>query len=72
MKNSSSTFKNRTISIDVAEGEDNKKSTNINVLLNRVRIDQKKRKKKKDIFFCISFFSTDIIWNNNILINLHS
>ena len=53
MKNSSSTFKNRTISIDLAEGEDNKKSTNINVLLNRVRIDQKKEKRKK-IFFSAS------------------
>ena len=53
MKNSSSTFKNRTISIDVAEGEDNKKSTKINVLLNRVRIDQKKEKRKK-IFFSAS------------------
>ena len=50
MKNSSSTFKNRTISIDVAEGEDNKKSTNINVLLNRVK-NEKKNESMKKLYF---------------------
>jgi hypothetical protein len=47
VKNLFSTIKNRTVT---SYSTDNKKSTNINVLLNRVRIDQKKEKRKKILF----------------------
>ena len=50
MKNSLSTLKNKTISEYSSDDIANKKSTNINVLLNRVRVDQKREKRKKILF----------------------
>ena len=50
MKNSSSILKNKTTSSYITDNEANKKSTNINVLLNRVRVDQKREKRKKILF----------------------
>ena len=50
MKNSFSTLKNKTTSSDIIDDNPNKKCTNINVLLNRVRIDQKREKRKKILF----------------------
>ncbi len=50
MKNSLSTLKNKTISKYSSDDIANKKSTNINVLLNRVRVDQKREKRKKILF----------------------
>tara|TARA_B100001540_G_C15510849_1_gene507958 strand:+ start:399 stop:599 length:201 start_codon:yes stop_codon:yes gene_type:complete len=50
VKNSFSTVKSKNISGQAADNEGTKKSTNINVLLNRVRIDQKNEKRKKILF----------------------
>ena len=52
MKNSISSIKNRvTDSPATLDGNSNEiKSTNINVLLNRVKLDQKKESRKKIIF----------------------
>ena len=51
MKNLLSSVKTKMISKYVSNDDLNKsKSTNINVLLNRVRIDQKREKIKKIIF----------------------
>ena len=50
MKNSLSSVKNKIISRHTVNDETNKKSTNINVLLNRVRVDQKREKRKKILF----------------------
>ena len=52
MKNSVSTINKKTISSREVENEklDQIKSTNINVLLNRVKLDQKKESRKKIIF----------------------
>ena len=49
MKNSLSLFKNRIIKKDNLEDRSShdSKSTNINVLLNRVKLDQKKEHRKK-------------------------
>ena len=50
MKNSISSVKNETNSKYKIDEEKKVKSTNINVLLNRVRIDQKKERTKKILF----------------------
>ena len=52
MKNSFASFKNRVIQkySTVEESLNDNKSTNINVLLNRVKLDQKKEKRKKLLF----------------------
>tara|TARA_B100001057_G_scaffold94440_1_gene90903 strand:+ start:952 stop:1158 length:207 start_codon:yes stop_codon:yes gene_type:complete len=52
VKNSLSSIKNRFISKYKYEADnlDEGKSTNINVLLNRVKLDQKKESKKKILF----------------------
>ena len=52
MKNSISSIKNRIIGkpITLDENSNEVKSTNINVLLNRVKLDQKKESRKKIIF----------------------
>ena len=50
VKNSFSSIKNRTVTSYSTDNKDNKKSTNINVLLNRVRVDQKKEKRNKILF----------------------
>tara|TARA_B100000035_G_C20612344_1_gene384575 strand:+ start:129 stop:374 length:246 start_codon:yes stop_codon:yes gene_type:complete len=52
MKNSFLTIKNKIISRYKIENEEmaETKSTNINVLLNRVKLDQKKESRKKIIF----------------------
>ncbi len=52
MKNSFSTVKNKIISRYSSGNLEpvKRKSTNINVLLNRVRVDQKKEKIKKILF----------------------
>ena len=52
MKNSISSIKNRIIArpATLDENSNEVKSTNINVLLNRVKLDQKKESRKKIIF----------------------
>ena len=52
MRNSVSTINKRTTSSNEIENGklDQIKSTNINVLLNRVKLDQKKESRKKIIF----------------------
>ena len=52
MKNSISSTKNKITvrSTPLDENSDEVKSTNINVLLNRVKLDQKKESRKKIIF----------------------
>ncbi len=52
MKNTLLSFKNKFISGYKFEDEDSvgPKSTNINVLLNRVKLDQKKESRKKILF----------------------
>ena len=52
MKNSISSIKNGTIARSRISDENSNevKSTNINVLLNRVKLDQKKESRKKIIF----------------------
>ena len=52
MKNSISSIKNRIIArpVTLDENSNEVKSTNINVLLNRVKLDQKKESRKKIIF----------------------
>ena len=52
MKNSISSIKNRIIAkpITLDENSNEVKSTNINVLLNRVKLDQKKESRNKIIF----------------------
>ncbi len=52
MKNSFASFKNRVIQkySTVEESLNDNKSTNINVLLNRVKLDQKKESRKKILF----------------------
>ena len=52
MKNSISSIKNRIIGkpTTLDENSNEVKSTNINVLLNRVKLDQKKESRKKIIF----------------------
>ena len=51
MKNSFSAFKNQIIKRYTLENEHSSaKSTNINVLLNRVKLDQKKESRKKILF----------------------
>ena len=52
MKNSISSIKNRLIArpTTLDENSNEVKSTNINVLLNRVKLDQKKESRNKIIF----------------------
>tara|TARA_Y100001970_G_C14232863_1_gene859794 strand:- start:476 stop:682 length:207 start_codon:yes stop_codon:yes gene_type:complete len=52
MKNSFSSIKNKFISRYTMEDENSNKtkSTNVNVLLNRVKLDKKKESQKKIIF----------------------
>ncbi len=50
MKNGFSSVNNRTASIADENLNNEVKSTNINVLLNRVKLDQKKENRKKIIF----------------------
>ena len=52
MKNSFSSIKNKLISRDTMEDMDSHKtkSTNVNVLLNRVKLDKKKESRKKILF----------------------
>lgn len=52
MKNSFSSLKNKLISRYTTEDEDSNKtkSTNVNVLLNRVKLDKKKESRKKILF----------------------
>ena len=53
MKNVLASVKNKMISRYIVKDEtkSNIKSTDINVLLNRVRLDQKKREQKKTIIY---------------------
>ena len=50
MKNSFSSVKKKIISRDIINDETNKKRTDINVLLNRVRVDKKREKRRKILF----------------------
>ena len=61
MKKSFSSIKNKLISRYTMEDEDSNKtkSTNVNVLLNRVKLDKKREKIKKLIFSAIA--STGVI-----------
>ena len=69
MKNFITSLKDKNISKISAENEtySEPKSTNINILLNRVKLD-KKREQKKDYFFYGCFFGYIAIWCNDILV----
>lgn len=56
MKNSFSSIKNKFISKYSLEDEDSNKtkSTNINVLLNRVKLDKEKESRKKILFSVVT------------------
>ena len=56
MKNSISSIKNKIVSRYTSEISDKNqvKSTNINILLNRVKLDQKKESRKKIIFSAVT------------------
>ena len=56
MKNSFTALKNKLIYSNSLKEEslNNTKSTNINVLLNRVKLDQKKESRKKILFSAIT------------------
>ena len=55
MKNTFSSIKKHLLLKYTLEDESlNKKSTNINVLLNRVKLDQKKESRKKIIFTAVT------------------
>ena len=55
MKNTFSSIKKHLLLKYTLEDESlNKKSTNINVLLNRVKLDQKKESRKKILFTAIT------------------
>ena len=56
MRNSSYTVKNKTTSSYTTNNEAGNKSTNINILLNRVRLD-KRRTLKKRIILSITLIS---------------
>ena len=59
MKNSISSIKDRIIAgpATLDENSNEVKSTNINVLLNRVKLDQKKESRKKVIFTAFTSLS---------------
>ena len=52
MKNSNSSLKNKIVSRYLLEDEEKTqtKSSNINILLNRVKLDQKRESRKKILF----------------------
>ena len=50
MKNSFSSVKKKIISRHIINDETNKKRTDINVLLNRVRVDKKRERRRKILF----------------------
>ena len=50
MKNGLSSVNNKNVSVADENFNNEVKSTNINVLLNRVKLDQKKENRKKIIF----------------------
>ena len=56
MKKSFSSIKNKLISRYTMEDEDSNKtkSTNVNVLLNRVKLDKKKESRKKILFSVVT------------------
>ena len=47
------------------------KSSDINVLLNRIKLDKKSAKRKKNLFFSSSFHRVNIIWINYLLVILN-
>ena len=48
----------------------NKQKVDINILLNRVRHEKKKREKRKSFIFRSNWFGNSCNWNNSILIKL--
>jgi len=50
VKNSFSSVKKKIISRYIINDETNKKRTDINVLLNRVRVDKKRERRRKILF----------------------
>ena len=74
VKNTLSSVKQKIISRYIIDenSEAESKSTNINVLLNRVKQDQKKRKQKKTIIHSIYIFGSSFIWCFNFLENFYN
>ena len=72
MKNLSETVKNKLIARYIKKDTPKiqPKSTDINILLNRVRLNQKNEFKKKIVFFCNSINRLSLIWNINFLVNI--
>ena len=69
MQNSFSLLKNKIIKrheIKIENNEHNK-STNINILLNRVSVNKRKEFQKKNIIYCSNFIRRCFIWCFNIL-----
>ena len=70
MKNSISSIKNGIIARPTISDENSNevKSTNINVLLNRVKLDQKKESRKKNNIYSCYLIRFSYIWCINFLI----
>ena len=69
MKNSGFNVKEKLIEKYLVKDnvKNQSKSTNINVLLNRVRTEKKNESMRKNIFFCCSFYWFSIIWISDFL-----
>ena len=74
MKNAFSIIKNKITQGYARADEDlyAEKSTNINVLLNRVRLDKKKESQKKTLGYCSNLIRCCFICCYNILKNILS
>ena len=69
MQNTFSSLKDKIVKRYTLDDENfnENKSTNINILLNRVRVNKKKEFQKKNIIYFSSFIRCCIIWCINIL-----
>jgi hypothetical protein len=64
MQKTFSSLKNKIVKRYTLNDENLKdyKSTNINILLNRVRVNKKKEFQKKNIIYCSNFIRGCFIW----------
>ena len=69
MQNTFTSLKNKIVKRYTVNDEnfDQIKSTNINVLLNRVSVNKRKEFQKKNIIYCSNFIRRCFIWCFNIL-----
>ena len=69
MKNSGINVKEKLIAryLEKDPPSTQSKSSNINVLLNRIAVNKKNENKKKIVFFSSCFNRLDFIWSNHFL-----